>query len=285
MGAFISYLYLTGRSKNFFVLAPNTTIYDKLVADFSRQSSPKYVFRGIAEFAQRPPIIVTGDTWEEGRGIRGSDLFGNEVVINIFNVDIDQQGQGRIRTMREYIGQSYFDYLAELPDLVMLMDEAHRYRANAGMKAISELKPVLGLELTATPKSVGTKSKSFSNVIYQYGLGDAMADGYVKEPAVATRVDFRPQDYSQDDLEMIMLEDGIHYHEEVKTQLDLLCPSDRPQARPPFILVVAQDTRHASEIRMRIEDEKFLKGAYKGRVIEIHSNLRGRKATKRYRAW
>lgn len=275
MGAFISYLYLTGRSKNFFVLAPNTTIYDKLVADFSRQSSPKYVFRGIAEFAQRPPIIVTGDTWEEGRGIRGSDLFGNEVVINIFNVDKINKDKGRIRTMREYIGQSYFDYLAELPDLVMLMDEAHRYRANAGMKAISELKPVLGLELTATPRSVGTKSKVFSNVIYQYGLGDAMADGYVKEPAVATRVDFRPQDYDQDTLEMVMLEDGIHYHEEVKTQLDLYARQSGRKRVHPFILVVAQDTKHASDIRTKIEDDDFLKGAYKGRVIEIHSNLKG----------
>lgn len=275
MGAFISYLYLTDRSKNFFVLAPNTTIYDKLVADFSRQSSPKYVFRGIAEFAQHPPIIVTGDTWEEGRGIRGSDLFGDEVVINIFNVDKINKDKGRIRTMREYIGQSYFDYLAELPDLVMLMDEAHRYRANAGMKAISELKPVLGLELTATPKSVGGKSKAFSNVIYQYGLGDAMADGYVKEPAVATRVDFRPQDYDQDTLEMVMLEDGVHYHEEVKTQLDLYARQTGRKRVHPFILVVAQDTRHASEIRAKIEDEDFLKGAYKGRVIEIHSNLKG----------
>ena len=52
MGAFIAFLYLTGRSKNFFVLAPNTTIYNKLVEDFSKQSSPKYVFRGIAQFAQ-----------------------------------------------------------------------------------------------------------------------------------------------------------------------------------------------------------------------------------------
>src|SRR5271155_4997600 len=34
MGAFISYLYLAGRSRNFFVLAPHTTIYDKLIADF-----------------------------------------------------------------------------------------------------------------------------------------------------------------------------------------------------------------------------------------------------------
>jgi type III restriction enzyme len=34
---------------------------------------------------------------------------------------------------------------------VLLMDESHRYRATAGLRAINDLKPVLGLELTATP--------------------------------------------------------------------------------------------------------------------------------------
>lgn len=57
MGAFMAYLALTGRSQNFFVLAPNTTIYDKLIDDISNTSSPKYVFRGIAQFAQTPPVI------------------------------------------------------------------------------------------------------------------------------------------------------------------------------------------------------------------------------------
>jgi len=151
MGAFVSYFHLTGRSKNFFVLAPNTTIYDKLVEDFSKQSSPKYVFRGIAEFAQRPPVIVTGDNWQEGRAVRGTDLFGDEAYIYIFNVDKINKDKGRIRSLQETLGQSLFDYLGALPDLVLLMDEAHRYRANAGMKAISELKPILGIELTATP--------------------------------------------------------------------------------------------------------------------------------------
>jgi type III restriction enzyme len=61
MGAFISYLYLSGRSRHFFVPAPNTTIYDKLVSDFT-PNTEKYVFKGIAEFAQIPPILVTGDT-------------------------------------------------------------------------------------------------------------------------------------------------------------------------------------------------------------------------------
>ena len=57
----------------------------------------------------------------------------------------------RIKRLSEYIGESYFDYLAGLPDLVLLMDESHRYRASAGVRAINELKPILGLELTATP--------------------------------------------------------------------------------------------------------------------------------------
>ncbi|MCK5358087.1 MAG: DEAD/DEAH box helicase family protein, partial [Elusimicrobiales bacterium] len=51
MGAFISYLYLSKKIKNFFVLAPNLTIYNKLIEDFSNPLSPKYVFTGIGEFA------------------------------------------------------------------------------------------------------------------------------------------------------------------------------------------------------------------------------------------
>ena len=69
MGAFIAYLYLTGKSRHFFVLAPNKTIYEKLIADFSPES-PKYVFKGIAEFAANPPLIVTGDNYESGVGVR-----------------------------------------------------------------------------------------------------------------------------------------------------------------------------------------------------------------------
>lgn len=275
MGAFIAFLFLTGRSKNFFVLAPNTTIYDKLVADFSKQTSPKYVFRGISQFAQTPPIIVTGDTWEEGRGVRGSDLFGGETIINIFNVDKINKDKGRIRTLRESIGESYFDYLADLPDLVLLMDEAHRYRGSAGMKAISELKPILGLEMTATPKSVGAKSQAFNNVIFQYGLGNAMQDGFVKEPAVATRANFRREDFDQDQLEHIMLEDAIHYHELVRTELELYArQTGRPRVHP-FVLVVAQDTTHAERIRQVIQSEQFFGGAYRDLVIRVDSKLSG----------
>src|ERR1700761_9347430 len=50
MGAFIGYLHLAHGLNNFFVLAPNLTIYNKLITDF-RPNTPKYVLKGISEFA------------------------------------------------------------------------------------------------------------------------------------------------------------------------------------------------------------------------------------------
>jgi type III restriction enzyme len=83
MGAFIAYLFLAKNIRNFFVLAPNLTIYNKLIEDFSNPLSPKYVFQGIGEFVHRRPRIITGDNYEE---TRQGELFKYEVHINIFNI-------------------------------------------------------------------------------------------------------------------------------------------------------------------------------------------------------
>ena len=275
MGAFVAWLYLAKGIKHFFVLAPNSTIYEKLIDDFT-PGKPKYVFKGVAEFANNPPIVVTGDNYDQGRGLRHQgQLFDAEVVINIFNVDKINKDKGRIKRLNEYIGESYFDYLSRLGDLVLLMDEAHRYRAKAGMKAIAELRPILGLELTATPKSVGARSDEFKNIIYSYDLAEAMADGFVKEPAVATRKDFDPTGLPEAELERIKLEDGVFNHEHTKLQLELYARgADRPKVHP-FMLIVAQNTAHAGELRARIEADDFFGGRYKGRVLEVHSALTG----------
>ena len=71
MGAFISYLHLAHGINNFFVLAPNLTIYNKLIADFT-PNTPKYVFKGIAEFATDAPAIITGDNYESHGRARSS---------------------------------------------------------------------------------------------------------------------------------------------------------------------------------------------------------------------
>ena len=140
MGAFITYLHLAHGLNNFFVLAPNLTIYNKLITDFT-PNTPKYVFKGISEFAVNAPAIITGDNYENMAGTLFDQLL--RCKINIFNISkINSEVRGgkapRIKRLSEYIGESYFDYLANLPDLVLLMDESHRYRASAGVRAINE---------------------------------------------------------------------------------------------------------------------------------------------------
>jgi type III restriction enzyme len=282
MGAFISYLHLAHGLSNFFVLAPNLTIYNKLIADFT-PNTPKYVFKGIAEFSTQAPLIITGETYAQGEGIRTSLLPGyeDEVHINIFNISkINTEVRGgkppRIKGLKEYIGQSYFDYLAGLPDLVLLMDESHRYRASAGVRAINELKPILGLELTATPfVETNRGAVPFKNVILDYPLGRAMADGFVKEPAVVTRKDFNPAGMSVEEIERLKLEDGVRLHESVKVELETYARETGNSIVKPFLLVIARDTTHAGQLVQLIQSEAFFEGRYKTKVIQVDSSRTG----------
>jgi type III restriction enzyme len=278
MGAFISYLHLEHGICNFFVLAPNLTIYNKLITDFT-ENTLKYVFKGIHAFAAEPPQVITGDNYEQ-RDPRSGRLFG-QVQINIFNIaKISSEVRGgrspRIRRLSEYIGESYFDYLSGLDDLVMLMDESHRYRASAGMRAINELKPILGLELTATPfVETGRGPVSFRNVIYDYPLARAMADGFVKEPAVVTQKDFDPSQFSQPQLEQVKLEDGVRLHERLKVELETYARQNGVPIVKPFVLVIARDTTHAGQLLELIRSESFFEGRYADKVIQVDSSQKG----------
>ncbi|MBI5410421.1 MAG: DEAD/DEAH box helicase family protein [Nitrospirae bacterium] len=281
MGAFISYLHQAKGVRHFFVLAPNLTIYNKLIADFT-PNTPKYVFQGIAEFAVSAPEIITGDTYQDGRGVRGADLYTDTAVhINIFNISkINSEVRGgktpRIKRLSEYIGESYYEYLSKLDDLVLIMDESHRYRATAGVRAINVLQPILGLELTATPQvESGSKAVPFKNVIYSYPLSSALTDGFVKEPAVATRENFDPKNYDKDGLERLKLEDGVRVHENTKVELEVYARQNDKVIVKPFMLIVAENTEHADALVRTLQDDSFFEGRYKGRVLTVHSNLSG----------
>ena len=274
MGAFIAYLHLAYGVRNFFVLAPNLTIYEKLIADFT-SGTPKYVFKGISEFATYPPEVITGDNYEQ----RGAQVMGDilsNVRINVFNISkINSEVRGgkspKIKRLSEYLGDSYFNYLAKLPDLVLLMDESHRYRASAGVKALNELNPLFGLELTATPfVESGKKTTPFKNVVVDYPLARAMDDGFVKEPAVVTQRNFDASQYNKEELERVKLMDGIRLHENTKTELLTYAHQNDAKVVKPFMLVIARDITHASELLQTLEE--LFESRYKGKVIQVDSS-------------
>ena len=269
------------------VIAPNLTIYNKLITDFT-PGTPKYVFKGIDVFHQNPPVIVTGDNYQNGNGVTETNLF-QSVVINIFNIskltakdkghlsqNDDRVKVAKIRRLSETIGESYFDYLASRDDLVILMDEAHRYRADAGSTAINELSPVLGIELTATPRIIqGQREIPFNNIIQEYNLSAAMRDGFVKEPAIATRKNFDPANYVKDseELEQLKLNDGIMIHEQTKQALSNYAFNigRAESAIKPFMLVVAEDKAHADALEAYLTSSDFRGGAYADKTIKVYS--------------
>lgn len=280
MAACVLYLFRTRGVRNFFILAPNLTIYNKLIRDFGEPGYAKYVFRGVPEFVTNRPVVVTGDNYAQQGGL----FSGEEVRINIFNIakfnsdtKVSKKDgrvqQPRIKRLSEYLGQSYWSYLAGLDDLVILMDEAHRYHADASRNAIEELRPLLGIELTATP--FDEKGKPFLNVVYEYSLAQALTDGrYVKIPAVATRRNFSFDNLGDSDLDRLKLEDGISVHEDTKQALTLYSRDTGQPLVKPFVLVACRDISHAKEVFEFVQSNAFYGGAYRGKVLQVDSSTK-----------
>lgn len=288
MGAFVAYLYLVYEIQHFMLVAPGNTIYRKLVDDFSKASNPKYVFRGIKEININTTRIITKDDYQKNQAT--ARLFGNQVQINIFNVqqfaqtDIEQE-KG-ITKFSETLGESYFEYLRSLNDLVVMMDESHHYHADAAMGSLDRIDPLFGLEFTATPyiatatTRINTEPTLKKNILYTYNLGDAIRDGYVKDPWAGTEadVDFNQWDSESIETDARKLQLAAFFHERAKVALkEYALENNKPEVKP-VMLVVAKDTAHASLLRALIDSDDFRGGTYKGKVIEVHTKTRGEEA-------
>ena len=280
MGASIYYLYKTKGYKHFFILAPGNTIYDKLRKE-TNPNHPKYIFKGL-EAEMGKPKVYDGENYDTYPiKYHQQTLFvekTSEIQLFIFNIgkifNSKTDTQFNFHKFKETLGASFADVLAQFDDLVICMDEAHRYYAPASMKAINYLKPVLGLEFTATPKST-------TNIIYSYDLARGAVEGYLKIPVVMGRSNMAG--YSQDDIEEMKIRDGLTLHEHRKTVLREYCSDNDLGYVKPIVLIACKDTEHAKKIRALIDNDAFLNGKYKGKVIEIHSKQTGEESEENIR--
>ena len=269
MGAFIAYLYTQHNIKNFFVVAPNTTIYNKLCRDLNDNNSQKYVFRGLSCFVNAPQVI-TGEDYRS----KPLSLFQSEVRIFVFNISKFDKENANMKKVNEYYGDSFFEALAKLPDLVMIMDESHHYHGEKGEQALNELHPLLGLELTATPlmaKKKNGKQVPFKNVVYEYPLSKAIADGYTRTPYAVTRSDVDFYNFGDEQIDKLMLQDGIICHERIRQKLQVYAANNGKPVVKPFVLVVCKDTDHAKWVEEYIKSNAFCNGAYRNKVVVVHS--------------
>lgn len=272
MGASIYYLYKTKGYKHFFILAPGNTIYDKLRKE-TNPNHPKYIFKGL-EAEMGKPKVYDGENYDRYpiRFEQLSMIVDNTSDIQLFIFNIGKIFNPKTDTtfnfhkFKETLGASFADVLAQFDDLVICMDEAHRYYATASMNAINYLKPILGLEFTATPKST-------SNIIYAYDVARGATEGFLKIPVVMGRSN--TAGYSQEDIEEMKIRDGLTLHENRKAVLREYCSNNNLDYVKPIVLIACKDTDHAKTIREKIDSDDFLKGKYKGKVIEVHSKQSG----------
>lgn len=271
MGAFIAYLYTQHHIRNFFVVAPNTTIFEKLKRDLSDNNSAKYVFKGLGCFST-PPQIITDDDYRE----KTLSLFESDVHIFVYNIDKFNKEGANMKKVNELIGDSFYQALSDLPDLVLIMDESHHYRAEKGAQALNEMHPLLGLELTATPLvTKGNKQVPFKNVVYEYPLSKAIEDGYTRTPYAVTRSDIDFYNFGDEQLDKMMLLDGITCHESTKRKLEVYAANHGKPVVKPFMLVVCKDTDHATWVEQFVKSDEFRSGAYRNKTIIVHSKQKG----------
>lgn len=260
MAASISYLYQKGISRNFFILTPGQTIYEKTIRNFTI-GSERYEFSGWSDIPNYK--VVTGENYEH---YDPKQLSFSEFTIFIFNVQkfaVSEKESRKFHSFREYLGAAFSDILRELNDLVLLMDESHHYRAEITKEAIADLHPILGLEFTATPKYK-------RNIIYPYSLGDAVQDGLVKRLQAIIR---RNDASYEEELKELKLRDGLNLHNRKKAILESYCKNKERDIVRPITLIICKArekgtkrNEHLERIYDLLNSDDFMDGYFKGKI-------------------
>ncbi|MEV6303898.1 DEAD/DEAH box helicase family protein [Actinoplanes sp. NPDC051861] len=251
---------LESPARNFLLLAPGRTIRDKSIKNFSPGHRKSLTGAMASE-----PFVITADNFQSP-STRKVMEDGSRTKLFIFTVQAltSKTGEGRAtHQYQEWLGGSLFDWLSGLEDLVILADEHHCYRGPAFSKTITDLLPELVVGLTATP------AKADENlVVYRYPLARAIKDQLVKTPVLVARRDDRTDDHTK-------LLDGVTLLRYKERLAHARCDEEGVPRINPVMLVIAQDTAEADRYQEMFDSESFDNGAWIGRTLLVHSNLKG----------
>ena len=256
MSSLIEYLALQG-VRHVLVVTPGSTIQRKTLANFDEASS-KYVAG-----ADVAPYIVTPDNFQAasvGTVLRDP----NRLKVFVFNVQqlirpTDNVSR-KVRDEDENLGDALYSHLENAGDLFVIADEHHVYheKAKAFSAAIRELDPVALVGLTATPDK-----EDFAKIVFQYTLGEAIADGHVKVPVIVYRKDGTKDERTQlRDACQLLGHKATAYEQYRSITSDAL-------AVKPCLFVVCQSIDHATEVGQILAGPGFIGDP--GAVLEITS--------------
>jgi type III restriction enzyme len=256
MSSLIEYLALQG-VRHVLVVTPGSTIQRKTLANFDEASS-KYVAG-----ADVAPFIVTPDNFQAasvGTVLRDP----SRLKVFVFNVQqlirpTDNVSR-KVRDEDENLGDALYSHLENADDLFVIADEHHVYheKAKAFSAAIRDLNPVALVGLTATPDRADV-----AKIVFQYTLGEAIADGHVKVPVIVYRKDGTKDERTQ-------LRDACQLlgHKTVAYEQYRAISPEAPAVKP-CLFVVCQSIDHATDVGQVLAGPGFIGDP--GAVLEITS--------------
>lgn len=173
IAAIIAWLRVARKVNKFVMLCPNLIVRDRLEDDFQggkvfkdRDLIPDWAECRAADFA----LTTLGG--EQGGW---SSLLSATVIVG----NIHQFYQSNTS------GKSNLSGLMNGPEFALFNDEAHNAPATEYEETLRRVreKVVLRVDTTATPDRADGKAPD-SDMIYEYGVTDALADGVIKTPVV-----------------------------------------------------------------------------------------------------
>ncbi|WP_217376337.1 DEAD/DEAH box helicase [Paenarthrobacter ureafaciens] len=256
MSSLIDYVAAQG-VRHILVVTPGSVIQRKTLSNFDAAST-KYVAG-----ADHQPVLITPDNFQSG-AVSVALRDPNQLKVFVFNVQQlirpSQQISRKVRDVDEHLGDALYAYLQQAEDLLIIADEHHIYheKAKSFSAAIRDLDPLALVGLTATP-AAGDSSK----VIFQYTLGEAIADGHVKIPVIVYRKDGTKDERTQlADACHLLRQKEVSYAQFVETRPDF------PQVKP-ILFVVCSSIEHAGQVGQLLAQDGFIGDP--GAVLEVTS--------------
>jgi type III restriction enzyme len=279
-------------STNFLVIAPNIIVLDRLLLDFD----------GLKIFHQDPilpPNGYEGQNWQDDfqLTLHVQDQIGlisdtgNIFLSNIHRIyegdnppafeDADStdyflgnRPKGKTTDRQVDLGM----IVREVPDLVILNDEAHHIHdpRMAWFKSIEDIalrlrqkgsQLAVQFDLTATPKS--SSGAIFVQTISDYPLVEAIRQGVVKTPVLPDQASRAKLQERKSAKFTEQYEDYLHlgYLEWKKVYEELL-----PTGKKSVLFIMTDDTRNCDEVAAYLESRY---ADFKGGVLVIHTKNNG----------
>lgn len=275
-------------ARHFVVIAPNLTVYERLKDDFEN-----------CNIFYRDPLLP--EEWKSDFQMQavlqdepgGASTTGAVYLTNIHRLYESRDNRGDeerseigsifgppVRRGRALdTGTALRERITSHPRLMVLNDEAHHLHDPdlAWNRAIDALHDqslskgnggiCLQLDFTATPKH--TNGELFRHIVCDFPLGEAVDAGIVKVPVLGESDELIEQGDRK-----APAHQRYAMHLKLGYQAYQRAFEEWSKVRKPILFVMTEDANSANEIAAYLDSDAF--PLLKGRVLNIHTRLKGR---------